>query len=53
MSTEEICDNCKFYWVYGTDTKGECRDMSIWPKVYGNSMWCGEFIHKDSKEVSP
>ena len=63
---EEVCDQCKFYYTFGVDREGNCRkkapvvaggtgmysSSATWPKVYGNSMWCGEFIHKDSKEAT-
>lgn len=67
MRDEEVCDKCKFYHTYGaSDREGTCRrhapicsgvsgyhDTPSWPKVFGNSMWCGEFKSKDSKEVTP
>ncbi len=67
MGDEARCGQCKFYHSYTLrDSEGNCRrrapicsgqglhsDMTIWPKVYGISMWCGEFVDKDSKEVTP
>ena len=63
MSIEngELCEKCKFYHTFSLrDTEGTCRrhapsaggqalhnDMAVWPKVYGNSMFCGEFIDKE------
>ena len=60
---EEVCDKCKFYYTFGViDREGKCRrkapvvaggtgmysDSATWPKVYGNTMWCGEFKSKRS-----
>ena len=61
-----VCNQCKFYHVYDLDREGNCRKNApvvvdggglygsrpTWPKVYGNSMWCGEFVYKYSKEVT-
>lgn len=67
MSDEERCDKCKFYYTFGLDREGVCRRKApvvaggtgmynasaTWPKVYGNSMWCGEFKSKYATEVTP
>ena len=63
MSDEEVCEQCTFYHVYiASAREGNCRRnppvvaggtgmysaSATWPKVYGNSMFCGEFKSKRS-----
>lgn len=61
---KKVCNQCKFYHTYTVESnEGTCRrrapvvtggqtyiDMAMWPKLYGNIGWCGEFTHKDTKE---
>ena len=63
---KDTCDKCKFYHSFGLDREGNCRrtapvilggtgvykSSALWPKIYGNTMWCGEFKSKYSKEVT-
>ena len=68
IDNEEVCNKCKFFHYYLDDTEGTCRrrapicnggssyrDMATWPKVYGNTMFCGEFVNKlyDVRKNSP
>ena len=62
MSEIGNCGDCKFYYSYALrDSEGQCKrrapicsgqglhsDLATWPKVYANSMWCGEFKSKHS-----